>query len=174
MTDLGQRLRSLLGKAIGQPGRTYENLRSIALGVDSSMIALPDGQHWGGALVAAMEIGLPKATVTIVATADGTVSMYTSAGGGVIGAGGHAAVRGAAERFRTVAAESRGLLDRSEEFLLPEAGEVQFHARTADGDYSGGAPEAALKTARHPLAPLYAAGQDLLTEIRLSTARVTA
>jgi len=171
MPEWGQRLRSLLEKAIGQPGRTYETLRPMALGVDSSMIVLPDGQSWGGALVAAMEIGLPTATVTIVATADGTVSMYTSAGGGVIGAGGHAAVRGVAERFRTLAAESRGLLDRSDEFPMPEPGEVRFHARTADGDYSGGAPEAVLRTARHPLAPLYAAGQDLLTEIRLSTQR---
>jgi len=40
--------------------------------------------------------------------------------------------------------------------------------RTMEGDYSGAAPEAALRAGRHQLAALYRAGQDLLTEIRLS------
>jgi hypothetical protein len=170
--DWAQRLRSWLSKAIARPGGgDYQRLRSMALDVEPTTIALPDGEPWSGALVAAMEIGLRNGIATIVAIADGTVSMYVSAGGGVLGAGGHAAVRAAAERFRTVAAESRGLLDRADGFPLPAAGQVRFHARTADGAYSGEAPEAALRTTRHPLAPLYAAGQDLLTEIRLSTER---
>jgi hypothetical protein len=46
---------------------------------------------------------------------------------------------------------------------------VRFQVRTVDGIYSGVAPETALQAGRHPLAPLYAAGQDLLTEIRLAT-----
>jgi hypothetical protein len=115
-----------------------------------------------------MEIGLHKGTASIVAVADGTVSMYVSTGGGVIGAGGHAAVRAVADRFRTVAAESRDQLRRTDDFPLPAAGEVRFAVRTIEGDFSGVAPEAALRSGRHPLAALYGAGQDLLTEIRLS------
>ena len=141
----------------------------MALGHDSSTIAVPDGERWSGALVAAMELGRPDATVTILAVADGSVSMYISTGGAVIGAGEHAAVRGVAERFRTVAAESRGLLERTDGFPLPDPGQVRFQVRTVDGDYSGVAPEAALRSGRDALASLYAAGQDLLTEIRLST-----
>jgi hypothetical protein len=38
----------------------------------------------------------------------------------------------------------------------------------SDG-FSGAAPESALRGGRHPLSPLYAAGQDLLTEIRLAS-----
>ena len=122
-----------------------------------------------GAYVALMEFGMAKGTASVVAVVDGSVSMYVSTGGGVIGVGGHAAVRGRAERFRTVAADSRGLLQRTEDFPLPEIGQVRFQVRTGDGDFSGAAPEAALSAGRHPLSPLYAAGQDLLTEIRLST-----
>jgi len=171
MPDWGQRLRSIVTKATSRPARpdTYQDLRSMVLHLDPSTLAMPDGTPWGGAAVALMEIGLPKGTASVVAIADGTVSMYVSTGGGVIGAGAHVAVRGVAERFRTVAAESRDQLRRSDDFPLPAAGEVRFQVRTMDGDFSGAAPEAALRAGRHPLTALYRAGQDLLTEIRLST-----
>jgi hypothetical protein len=164
-------LKARLGRATGRRKRAdiYADLRSLALAVDPASIAVPDGESWSGAAMAAMEIGVAGGTATIVAIADGTVSMYVSSGGGVLGAGEHAAVRGAAERFRTVVAESRHLLQVSSELPLPAAGLVRFHLRTVDGAYSAGAPEALLRTSRHPLAPLYAAGQDLLTEIRMST-----
>jgi hypothetical protein len=141
----------------------------MVLTLDLSTLAMPDGTPWGGAAVALMEIGLHKGTASIVAIADGTVSMYVSTGGGVIGAGGHVAVRSVAERFRSIAAESRNELRRTDDFPPPASGEVRFQVRTIDGDYSGAAPEAALRAGRHPLAALYRAGQDLLTEIRLST-----
>jgi len=171
LPDWGQRLRSKLTTAISRPARpdSYQGLRSMVLAFDLSSLAMLDGTPWGGAAVALMEIGLPKGTASVVAIADGTVSMYVSTGGGVIGAGGHPAVRGVAERFRTVAAESRDQLRRSDEFPLPNAGEVRFQVRTMDGDFSGAASEAALRAGRHPLTVLYRAGQDLLSEIRLST-----
>jgi hypothetical protein len=147
----------------------YKNLRSMALSYDATTISVPDGEPWSGAHVALMEIGWPSATVTILAIADGSVSVYFSTGAAVIGAGEHAAVRGVAERFRTVVAESRGLLQRTEDFPLPDLGQVRFHLRGVDGAYSGVAPEAVLQAGRHPLSPLYDAGQDLLTEIRLAT-----
>jgi hypothetical protein len=170
MPGWGERLRSKITKAFRRPGRpdTYHGLRSKILGLDLSTLAMPDGAPWGGASVAVMEIGLEKGNASIVAVADGTVSMYVSTGGGVIGAGGHLAVRAAGDRFRMVAAESRGGLRPTDDFPLPAAGEVRFQVRMPEGDYSGAAAEAALKTSRHPLAALYGAGQDLLTEIRLS------
>ena len=165
------RLKARLGRVIGRRERpdVYNDLRSMALAIDPGSIQIPEGESWSGAAMAAMEIGVAGGTATIVAIADGTVSMYVSTGGGVIGAGEHAAVRGAAERFRTVVAESRNLLQVSSELPLPAPGLVRFHLRTVDAAYSASAPEALLRTSRHPLAPLYAAGQDLLTEIRLST-----
>jgi hypothetical protein len=155
----------------GRGPRTYADLRSMALGIDPSAIRRPDGERWAGAAVAAMELGLAgsRATVTIVAIADGTVSMYTSPGSGVIGAGEHAAVRGAGDRFREVVADSQGLLTRTQTFPLPTEGEVRFHARVGDDRLTGSASEALLRTGRHMLAPLYAAGQDLITEIRLAS-----
>src|SRR4029450_1077449 len=107
-----ERVRSIW-RRVPRPRRgqaVYRDMRSMALGVDPSALQIPEGQRWSGAAVAAMEIGMPEATATIVAIADGTVSMYLSSGEGKLGAGEHAAVRGAAEEFRTVVAENRGLL----------------------------------------------------------------
>jgi hypothetical protein len=168
--DWGKAIRSRLPGPAGKAGpEVYRDLRSMALHVDLAKIAIADDEPWSGAAVAVMEFLISDTDATIVATADGAVSMYLSNGGGVIGAGEHAAVRPAADRFRNVAADSRGLLQRTDEFPLPEPGQVRFHARMTDGAYSGSADEAAVRTGRHPLSPLYAAGQDLLTEIRLST-----
>lgn len=171
MARWGERLRSRVGAVAGRRrgADVYEGLRSLAIGLDIGSIQTPDGEPWRGAAVAMIEIGMEKGSATFVAIADGSVSMYTSGGGGVIGAGGHAAVLDAATRFRIVAFESRGLLQRTDEFPVPRPAEVRFQVRTTDGGYTGVAPEAALRTGRHPLSTLYAAGQDLITEIRLST-----
>ncbi len=141
----------------------------MALGLDPSQIQTPPGEPWSGAAVAVMELSVDRAIATIVAVADGTVSMYLSTGGGVIGAGEHVAVRAEGQRFRSVVADSRGLLVRTAEFPLARAGEVRFHARIGQDRFTGVAPETTLRAGRHVLAPLYAAGQDLLTEIRLAS-----
>jgi hypothetical protein len=164
---LRSRIRSLTGRTGGP--EMFRTLRSMALGYNPSDLEVPDDAPWGGAPMAMMETGLPNGTATLVAIADGSVSMYFSTGAAVIGAGGHAAVRGAAERFRTVASESRHLLQRSEDFPLPESGQVRFHVRTIDGTYTGAVTEALLRSGRHALASLYNAGQDLITEVRMAT-----
>ena len=168
-----ERLRALFRRP-GGPTRgqaTYLGLRRLATKADIASIEPEAGEALRGVAVAMMEIGLATGTATFVAIADGTVSMYTSTGGGVIGGGGHAAVLDAARRFRAAMADSRHLLKPSSEFPLPDPGTVRFHARTIDGDWTAMAAERALRTRQHPLAELYASGQDLVTELRLSTPR---
>jgi len=109
----------------------YRDLRSLALGLDPASIDVPDGESWTGAAVAAMELNIAGAITTIVAVADGSTSMYLSSGGGVIGAGEHAAVRAVAERFRTVATDLLGLFVRTSELPTPDVGEVRFQVRTS-------------------------------------------
>ena len=152
------------------PRDVYAGLRTQALSLDPASIVVPTGEPWHGAAMAVMELAVEKGTASVVAVADGSVSLYLSTGGGVIGAGGHASVRDAAGRFRLLAGELRGAMAVAVDgFPLPEAGEVRFHVTTGEERYSSAAPESALRSGRHPLAQLYAAGQDLLTEIRLST-----
>lgn len=169
-----ERFKETWGRIRGQrPSKPiFADLRSMALTVDLATLHTSAEEPWTGAGVAMMEIGMDRAVASIVAIADGTVSMYTSTGGGVIGAGEHAAVRAEATRFRAVIADARGLLTRSTDFPLPEPGEVRFQARIGDDGFSGAAPESALRGGRHPLSTVYAAGEDLLTEIRLASEAV--
>ena len=137
--------------------------------VDPATLQLPGDEPWIYAIFAAMELSIDAATATVLTVADGTVSLYLSTGGGVIGAGDHAAVREAAQRFRHLVAESRDLFRQTAEFPLPKSGEVRFHARIGGAWLTAAASEAALRARRDPLAELYAAGQDVLTEIRLAS-----
>ena len=169
MPRFGDWLRARIRRANRLAGGTevVAVLRARALSLDVASIQTPDGQPWRGAAVAMMEIGLPSGVASFLAIADGTVSMYTSAGGGVIGAGEHASVRGAAERFRIVAADARRHLQVATAFPLPAPGEVRFHVRMGADASTAGESERSLATGRQPLSELYAAGQDLITEIRL-------
>jgi hypothetical protein len=165
------RIRARLGRGGGRrdPAAIYVDLRTMAFEVDPATLQLPGDEPWTHAIFAAMELSVDGATATVLTVADGTVSLYLSTGGGVIGAGDHAAVRDAGQRFRHLVAESRDLLHQTAEFPLPGPGDVRFHARIDDAWLTAAASEAALRAGRDPLAELYAAGQDVLTEIRLAS-----
>jgi hypothetical protein len=163
-----ERLRELFRSAQRpKAAGVYTSLRSKVLHVNPDELRLLEGRHLGPAYCALMEFGLPKATASVVVVADGTVSFYTSTGGGTIGAGEHAAVREAGIRFLDVAGDHARLLEPTADFPLPEPGHVRFQVRGSSGDMTSDAPEEALQRGRHPLSPLYFAGQDVLTEIRL-------
>jgi hypothetical protein len=103
-----------------------------------------------------------------VTVADGSVSLYLSTGGGVIGAGEHAAVGEVARRFRRLAAESRDLFQLTDAFRCP--GRARAFPRPHRPDHGPQRrAEAALRSGRHAAGSLYAAGQDVLTEIRLAS-----
>ena len=146
----------------------YIALRSQVLRLDPAGLQIPEG-HWFGASVALMEITQSAGTAALVAVADGTVSLYTTGGGGMIGAGERLVVREAAERFLQAAADAAPSMTATSEFPLPEPGHVRFHVRTPAGDVTADAAEALLRARRHQLGPLYVAGQDVITEIRLQS-----
>ena len=155
-----------LGRLFGRGSSRYMEMRSAVLEADPASIKVPEGQ-WPGASVAMMEIVVDDATASIVAVADGTVSLYLSNGGGTIGAGEYLSARQAGLRFLRAAADHAPWMTGTTEFPLPTAGNVRFHVRTPDGDFSSEVAEDRLRARRDDLAPLYLAGQDVVTEIRL-------
>lgn len=158
-------LGRLLGRAGGSSGQ-YATQRSRALSLDPAGLQIPEG-HWFGASVALMEITQGGGSASLVAVADGTVGLYTSGGSGTTGAGEHLAVREAAERFLQAAADAAQSMTATSDFPLPQPGHVRFHVRTPGGDATADVAEALLRARRHQLGPLYVAGQDVLTEIRM-------
>ena len=121
-------------------------------------------QVWG----VLMEMGFPDGAATIVSLADGTTSLYTSEGGGVIGGGEHAPVVAASRRFLAEAEATETGLSPAEsvDVQLPPAGIVSFVVLGYSGTQVGAADDQELASMRHPLSRLYAAGQDVITALR--------
>jgi hypothetical protein len=118
-----------------------------------------------------METGYPSGTATLVTFADGTTSLYFSNGGGVIGAGAHAAVRSASERLLATAEAQLADLEPATETPLPQVGRVRFYIRTFSGTLTAEAAEQALVSKHDRLSPLFHAGHGVITAIRLTSTR---
>jgi hypothetical protein len=164
-------LRSLFPKwlprlEVGARYRAYAGLRSMVLRLDARKLGDPVVQL-ANVLGVVVDWSLGDEFATFVALSDGTASMYTSAGGGTIGAGGRPGIDAAAatllrtaeeqlDRFTPVGAESG-----------PHPGRVRYWALTRAGllaiDHSAeGPPEG-----DPGLAALGDAFQEYVTQFRL-------
>jgi hypothetical protein len=115
-----------------------------------------------------METGYPEAVATLVGVADGTTSLYFSNGGGFIGAGTHANVAEANRRWHELGRSVLPQLGVIADPPLPAEDMTQFVAVTAEGLRGAVAPQEELGEGRHELSPFFYAGQDVITQIRLS------
>lgn len=117
-----------------------------------------------------MDIDMDGDTVTIVSSIIGDGSMYTSTGGGVIGGIEHENVRKVSISFVTVAS---GFIDKMElttEFPLPSGNNIKFYLITPSGIYTTEEVNAdVLASGNHELSPLFLAGNDVITELRITT-----
>lgn len=148
------------------PAATVRTLREKALRVRADELGLAAAAkrpHVWGVL---METGYAEAVATLVTFADGTVSLYFSNGGGVIGAGEHANVQVAADAFLSAAEAHLSSFAPTEKTELPEVGRVRFYVRTFTGTLSAEADEQDLGHRRHPLAPVFHAGHAVITAVR--------
>ena len=156
---------------MADPAETMRQLRDLALRVSpSDLDVVPTDERpnvWG----AVMELGYPTGIATLVSLAEGTTSLYFSNGGGIIGAGEHAAVREAAERFLDVVEAFRTEFQPVDMTPTPRIGRVRFYVRTFDETLGVEVMEEELTLENHPLAPVFQAGHAVLTAIRESSDR---
>jgi hypothetical protein len=148
----------------------YSGLRQQILDIDpreSHLQPIKPGEETLGVL---MEMARPGAVVTLVGLADNTTSLYFSNGGGIIGNGPHEPVAQATFAWISLANQLLGALAPRQSFPLPADGTVAFHVLTTHGWYGADANEqdlVELVKSHHPLGALWAAGQDVITQIRL-------
>ncbi|HET8649936.1 MAG TPA: hypothetical protein VFL95_07840 [Gemmatimonadales bacterium] len=114
-----------------------------------------------------METGFAEGAASLLAVADGTVSLYFSNGGGIIGAGRHDEVRSAADRLIALADAHADDFAAASEHPLPAMGRVRFYIRTFDGCRTVEAGETELGENRRPLSPLFHAGQSVIAAVRM-------
>ncbi len=148
-----------------QVAEVYSGLRNMIFSItpDSIGVKLKEpGEVWG----VVMETGYPKAVATLVALADGTVSLYFSNGGGLIGLGPHAGPKRAAQTFLASAQKFSTQLQPTGSNPLPKPSNTRFYLLTGNGVLTAEAKEDDLGNNRHPLAPLFFSGQELIAEVR--------
>lgn len=141
------------------------DLRARALATTAGELGLDDGVEVVGAL---MELGFPGATATVVCFRTGDASMYLSSGGGFIGGIAREGIRLAALRMVDVAINSVSALSPVSTPAVPPVDHVQFIAITHHGLLAASVATAEASSGDSPLGAWFAAGQDVLTEIRLA------
>jgi hypothetical protein len=115
---------------------------------------------WG----ALMELGLPSGVGTVVSMHDGSTSLYTTTGGGVIGV-----TSAQAKRFVAEAEKHLAQMEPAKSFPYPNVGRIKFYVLTREGVYVAEANEKELAGGGHSLSPLFKAGDDVLTELRTAS-----
>lgn len=147
-----------------KPDDVYATMRSRAL--DAASFVRPTTEHPDVCGVV-VDIVQGAGSATMIALADGTASMYTSSGGGTVGAGEHDAVAQATRRLLLTAQSVVQALGPAIDGGLPDLGSVRFHVLTPAGVRAADVPEGVFwGQERHPLVPLVGAAQDVITRIR--------
>lgn len=113
-----------------------------------------------------MEVAFPSGVSTVVSIGDGTASLYTSIGGGVLG--GYSA-RKEAKRFVAQAEKHLAGMKLTKSFPYPEVGRIKFYVVTREGVYTEEAGENELVSGQHALSPLFLAANDVLTGLRIAS-----
>lgn len=114
-----------------------------------------------------MEIGSAEGTHTVVSLADGTTSLYASAGGGAVGGGAHSSVVAATRHFLAMIEVHLASFEADgDPPPVPTDGRITFRALTYGGRRCVDAAESDLRGAGHILAPLYLAGNSVIDRLR--------
>jgi hypothetical protein len=145
----------------------YRDLRQQAFTIAPSNIGIsPASQDQVWAVI--METGYREAVATLVAIADGTVSLYFSNGGGMIGIGQHEGPRMASMELLS---SSKGFLKQTsltKTFPLPIRGKTRFYFLTDEGVRTTAEfDEEDLGNGKSPLSPLFHKAQAVITQARI-------
>ena len=169
------RLGRLFGREPERPAYKtadlYDRLRRQALEMKPEQLGFGPEQRIVGVLI---ETGFPEGAMMMVALADGTASMYFSGGGGIIGAGEHPGPNAAARNLIACAPDFESACVRAATFPLPQTGYTRFYIIKHGDVLTAEAREEDLGKRRHRLSPLYYCAHDLITQIRLTDAKLKA
>jgi hypothetical protein len=144
----------------------YAKLRDGALSAAATGLPAAGGDHPD---VSGLVVDIPfqGGFATIVAMTDNTTSMYTSTGGGTIGAGNHKAIATVTQKLLSVVQDNLGRFARSEDRGLPPLGLVRFHVVSPSEPRTQDVPEECFwGRTPHELIPVISATQAVVSAIR--------
>ncbi len=113
-----------------------------------------------------METGYPEAAFSLRCMGEGTISIYFTNGGGMIGIGEHADVRTAGLKLIEMANSfiSKAKVTKSQD--IPMNGFTRFYFRTMSGNFMFEDTEDNLGNNRSPFSPLFYQAQKVITKAR--------
>ena len=142
----------------------YPVMKERALQVSGQELQLAPSPELPNTFGILMEENIGGGGYLLIAFAEGSVSLYFSNGGGVIGAGGHETVLNAAKRWLSAAQKTYDL--GKETTFEPAARQIKFTWRGFAGNRSAVVSEAELKNPSHSLHKLFLAAHSVIAEIR--------
>lgn len=149
------------------PAEIYVSLRGRILHTNPAEVGIEPSASLPHVWGFVMDLGVSRGVATLVCVADGTTSLYFSSGGGQLGGGALPQVASASLAVLDVLERFVDDMPRAADDALPGPGTVVLRALTYDGVRAVEAPQRALETSKHPLWTVYAAAQDVITELRL-------
>lgn len=142
--------------------QVYNDLRNMALHATDAILV--EGPIAG----VVVDIRAEGGFASISSLSDGTTSLYTSTGGGTIGAGSYGPVAQATKDLLSTAASTAASFANVDTGDWPPAGSVRFHLVSSHGNRYVDVPEASFwGRKKHDLMPMIQAAQGVLTGIRL-------
>jgi hypothetical protein len=120
-----------------------------------------------GVQLVLMDWHVANGTASVLASIDGTASVYLSSGGGFLGGGQrHAALRDTAIRANQLATTLLPQARVTETFNLPPKEDVYFYLRSRTGIFLAEAKESKLRDGSAPFAKLGGLMQQIITIYR--------
>lgn len=141
----------------------YEQMRGMVLKLKPGDMGETDDSK---VLAVVMDTGYPQGAFTLVATVDGSVSLYFSKGGGIIGAGAQPEGAAAAKALLADATKFVGKMVPAKETPVVMPGITTFYVVTGKGILTVSANENDFGEGRHDLSPLFHQAHELISEIR--------
>jgi hypothetical protein len=148
-----------------QVAEAYSGLRNMVLSTKPESIGLKltePSELWG----VVMETGYPESVASLVALADGTVSLYFSNGGDIIGLGSQEGPQRVAQSFLASSRQLTKQMQPTKIYPLPKPSYTRFYLLTASEVLTAETKEDDLGYNRHSLSPLFHKGHELISEIR--------
>ena len=146
----------------------YLGLRQQAISIKPEQLQLTIPNNKETAFGVVVDLGMDSGSATIVSFVSGDASLYTSAGGGIIGGGVlRKDVSAAAINFVSVAQNYFSQMSTSYNLNVPADGYIKFYILTNKAIYSSENKESEITNPDSVWTELFYAANDLLTQLRL-------
>jgi hypothetical protein len=143
----------------------YLDLRDMALSATAESLGLELSNN-AEAFGVVIDVAVEGGSATFTAFRSGDASMYTSAGGGMIGGGSHEKVSEAAIALVEKASEATPRLTPTADRALPLPNRVRFYVLTNGAKFFAEDSDENFFTAEGKFADLFLAANNLITELR--------